>query len=172
MSGYKKDKEKFGEYDNFDEGGRSDGFYNIQNKMNKNNSSKNFNIKSNYNENINNNISENMIFNENTNNITIYVLSEEVLEFFNKMKNLQECIVKKISGINQMKIDFERYKKKLIKLLNNIIKNKNNNIASQNNSKTKLTNNNDNDTIIMNNKNNNNNLNEYKSFNMKSKINY
>jgi len=172
MSGYKTDKEKYNDYDNYEEGGRSDGFYNIQNKMNKNNSSKNFNIKSNYNYNenmnTNNNISENMIFNENTNNITIYVLSEEVLEFFNKMKNLQECIVKKISGINQMKIDFERYKKKLIKLLNNIIKNKNNNI----NSRTKLTNNNDNDTIIMNNKNNNNSnsSNAYKSFTMKNKI--
>ena len=168
MSGYKMDKEKIGEYDNYEEGGRSDGFYNIQNKMNKNNSSKNFNIKGNYNEKMNNNISENMIFNENTNNITIYVLSEEVLEFFNKMKNLQECIVKKISGINQMKIDFERYKKKLIKLLNNIIKNKNN--INQNNSRTKLTNNNDNDSIIMNNKNNSNSSNSFKSFIMKSKI--
>ena len=169
MSGYKTDKEKYGEYDNYEEGGKSDGFYNIQNKMNKNNSSKNFNIKSNYNENINNNITENMIFNENANNITIYILSEEVLEFFNKMKNLQECIVKKISGINQMKIDFEKYKKKLIKLLNNIIKNKNKNNISQTNSKTKL-NNNDNDTIIMNNKNNNNNSNAYNSFAMKNKI--
>ena len=168
MSGYKTDKEKYGEYDNYEEGGRSDGFYNIQNKMNKNNSSKNFNIKSNFNENMNNNISENMIFNENTNNITIYVISEKVLEFFDKMKNLQECIVKKISGINQMKIDFERYKKKLIKLLNNIIKNKNN--INQSNSRTKLTNNNDNDTIIMNNKNISNSSNPFKSFNMKNKI--
>ena len=67
-----------------------------------------------------------------------------------------------------MKIDFERYKKKLIKLLNNIIKNKNN--INQSNSRTKLTNNNDNDTIIMNNKNISNSSNPFKSFNMKNKI--
>ena len=114
--------------------------------MNRNNSTKNLNIKN------NNNISENKIFHENIDNITIFLLAEEVMEFFNKMKNLQECIVKKMSGTNQLKIDFERYKKKLIKLLNNIIKNKIN--INQMNSNTKLSNISDNDTIIVNNKNN------------------
>ena len=59
-----------------------------------------------------NNASENLIVKENNNNITIYNLAEQVMEFFNKMKNLQESIVKKISGINQLKIDFEKYIKK------------------------------------------------------------
>ena len=166
-TGNRADKKKLRE-DNYDEGDRSDGFYNGENRIIKNNSSQNLNIKNNYNEKINNN--ENIIFNENTNNITIDALAEEVLEFFNKMKNLQECIVKKISGINQMKIDFERYKKKLIKLLKNIINNKNNNNFKQKNSNTKLD---DNDYIFMNNKNNIN-LNSYQTnkpmFNINNKI--
>ena len=45
-----------------------------------------------------NNISEYLTINDS--NITIYSLVEQILEFFNKMKNLQECIVKKISGTN------------------------------------------------------------------------
>ena len=145
--------------------------YNGDNKMNKNNSSKNFNIKNNYNNNDknNNNLENIMIFNENNNNINIYILAEEVLEFFNKMKNLQECIVKKMSGTNKMKIDFERYKKKLIKSLNNIINNKNK--INDNNSSTKLsTNITDNDTIIINNKNNIN-VNSYQNIKTMFQIN-
>ena len=130
------------------------------NKMNRNNSSKNFNIKKDKNE--NNKISEDITLNENNTNITIFGLAEQVMEFFNKMKNLQECIVKKISGTNQMKIEFERYKKKLIKLLNNILSNKNNININQNNSRSKLINKTDNDTIIINNKNNIN-LNNYQT---------
>ena len=127
--------------------------YNEINKKNRNNSSKNFKK---------NEISENINLNENNDNISIFVLAEEVIEFFNKMKNLQECIVKKSSGINQMKIDFERYKKKLIKLLNNILKKKNQNNTNQDNSNTKLFNKIDKDTIIINNKNNIN-LNNYQT---------
>ena len=125
----------------------SDKIKNWENKMKTNNSSKNYNTNNNY-EHLNN-ITGNIILNDNINNITIFTLAEQVLDFFNKMKNLQESIVKKISGTNQMKIDFERYKKKLIKLLNKIISNKNN-------VNTKLINPNDddNDTIILNNKNN------------------
>ena len=126
-----------------------DGIYNSGNKKNKNNSSKNLDIQNNY----NNNISENKIFNENIENINIFLLAEEVMEFFNKMKNLQECIVKKMSGTNQLKIDFERYKKKLIRLLNNIINNKNKINKNQKNSSTKLGNPSDIDIIKVNNKN-------------------
>ena len=88
-------------------------------------------------------------------NIDIYSLSFEVMEFFNKMKNLQDSIVKKKKGISQMKVDFEKYKKKLIKLLQNIIEEKNNN-PNQTNSCSKIMNTSDNDTIILNNKNNTN----------------
>ena len=142
------ERKKFGEEEK--DRDKNDELNNWENKMNRNNSTKDFNIKNTY-EKLDN-ISGNL--NENINNLNIFTLSEQVLEFFNKMKNLQESIVKKISGINQMKIDFERYKKKLIKLLNTIISNKKkgNNI-NQSNSKTKL-NSNDNDTIILNNKNN------------------
>ena len=148
ISGKKTGKNKFLDEDNY---GENDGIYNSENRMNRNNSSKNFIIKNNYSQKMNN-ISENL-FNEENNNITIFVLAEEVLEFFNKMKNLQECIVKKVSGTNQMKLDFERYKKKLIKLLNNIINNKNKeNINQYNNSK--LTNISDNNIITSNKKNN------------------
>ena len=66
-----------------------------------------------------------LIFDENNyKNINIVTFAEQVLEFFNKMKNLQESIIKKIEGTNQMKIDFEKYKRKLIKLINYILKNK------------------------------------------------
>jgi len=146
--------------------------YNGDSKMNRNNSSKNFNIKNNYNDKNNNiNIFENNIFNEN-NNIDIFILAEEVLEFFNKMKNLQECIVKKISGTNKMKIDFERYKKKLIKLLNNIINNKNKININHNNSSPKLTNKTDNDNLKINSKNDTNiNSNSYKKIKSMFQIN-
>ena len=130
ISGTKNEKKKFLDEENYEE--KSDG----ENKMNRNNSTKNFNVKNNYGSN-KNNISENLMFNDNNNNINIFVLAGEVLEFFNKMKNLQECIVKKVPGTNQMKLDFERYKKKLIKLLNNIINNKNQINSIQKNSNTK-----------------------------------
>ena len=132
---------------------KTDGRYSNDNKMNRNNSSKNFNIKNNYNEKMNN-ISEYLKINDN--NITIYSLAEQMLEFFNKMKNLQECIVKKISGTNQMKMDFERYKKKLIKLLNNIINNKNKISINSKNSINKINDINDNDAMVIKNRNNNN----------------
>ena len=146
ISGTKNDKKKFMDEYNYEE--KNDGEY----KMNRNNSTKNFNIKNNYSNNTKN-IDENAIFND-SKIINIFVLAEEVLEFFNKMKNLQESIIKKVPGTNQMKLDFERYKKKLIKSLNNIINNKSqiNNIP--NNSNKKLINSSDNDTIIINNKNN------------------
>ena len=151
----------------YEEGGRSDGFYNGKNKMNKNNSTKIFNIQTDHNEK-KNNASENLIVKENNNNITIYNLAEQVMEFFNKMKNLQESIVKKISGINQLKIDFEKYKKKLIKLLNNIISNKNN--INEKDSNSRLINENNNDTITLNNKNNINIQSIKTLFNMNNKI--
>ena len=145
------DRKQSGEEEKYKEK-NNDELNNRKNKMNKNNSSKNFDIKNNY-----DNISSNLI-NEDFNNINIYILAEEVMEFFNKMKKLQESIVKKTSGTNQMKIDFERYKKKLVKLLNNIISNKNKENINQPNSNKKLIKSNDNDTIIINNKNNNNDI--------------
>ena len=163
ISGTKNEKKNFLDEENYEE--KSDG----ENKMNRNNSTKNFNVKNNYGSN-KNNISENLMFNDNNNNINIFVLAGEVLEFFNKMKNLQECIVKKVPGTNQMKLDFERYKKKLIKLLNNIINNKNQINSIQNNSNTKLINSNDNDTIIINNKNNIN-VNSYQNIKTMFQIN-
>ena len=60
-------------------------------------------------------------------NININTFAEQVLEFFNKMKTLQESIIKKLDGTNQMKIDFEKYKRKLLKLVNYILNNKSNN---------------------------------------------
>ena len=149
ISSTKNDKNKYLDEDNYDE--KADDRLSNENKMNRNNSSKNFNVINNYNEKMNN-ISEYLTFNDN--NITIYNLAEQMLEFFNKMTNLQESIVKKVSGTNQMKMDFERYKKKLIKLLNNIISNKNKVYINQNNSSKYLSEINDNDTIIINNKNN------------------
>ena len=62
----------------------------------------------------------------NYSNININTFAEQVLEFFNKMKTLQESIIKKLEGTNQMKIDFEKYKRKLIKLVNYILNNKSN----------------------------------------------
>jgi len=93
-----------------------------ENINNKNYSNKKSTNKKNYME-----IDEKMILDENNyKNINIVTFAEQVLEFFNKMKNLQESIVKKVEGTNQMKIDFERYKRKLIKLINYILKNKQN----------------------------------------------
>ena len=80
----------------------------------KNNSSKKVNTKNNYKE-YNDNIYK---------NINLTSLAEQIIDLFNKMKNLQECIVKKIEGTNQLKIDFEKDKRKLIKLANYIINNK------------------------------------------------
>ena len=72
-------------------------------------------------------LDDNMRLNEKDyKNINIKSFAKQVLEFFNKMKKLQESIVKKLEGINQMKIDFEKYKKKLIKLVIFIINNKSN----------------------------------------------
>ena len=71
-------------------------------------------------------LDEKIMGNENYKNINIVNFAEQVLEFFNKMKKLQESIVKKREGTNHMKIDFEKYKKKLIKLVNYIISNKSN----------------------------------------------
>ena len=71
----------------------SDKIKNWENKMKTNNSSKNYNTNNNY-EHLNN-ITGNIILNDNINNITIFTLAEQVLDFFNKMKNLQESIVKK-----------------------------------------------------------------------------
>jgi hypothetical protein len=82
--------------------------------MVRNNSSKKFSPKKNNKETEENNFK----------NINIVTFAIQVSEFFNKMKNLQESIIKKLEGTNQMKIEFERYKKKLIKLVNFIINNK------------------------------------------------
>ena len=80
----------------------------------KNNSSKKMNIKNN-----------NKDYNENNyKNINLISFAEQTIDLFNKMKNLQESIVKRIEGTNQMKIDFEKDKRKLIKLANYIINNK------------------------------------------------
>ena len=94
---------------------------NNEKKIIKNNSSNNIKVKKNY-----DTIDEKNIFD----NINIISFAQYVLEFFNKMKNLQECIIKKIEGINQMKIDFEKYKKKLIKLVNYILNDKSNEIQN------------------------------------------
>ena len=109
------------------------------------------------------------ILNINNTNIDIYSLSNEVMEFFNKMKNLQDSIVKKKKGVNQMKVDFEKYKKKLIKLLQNIIDEKNN-FPNKTNSYSKIINNNDNDIIALNNKNNTN-KNSFKNIKTYSQLN-
>ena len=80
----------------------------------KNNSSKKMNTKNN-----------NKHYNENNyQNINLISFAEQTIDLFNKMKNLQESIVKRIEGTNQMKIDFEKDKRKLIKLANYIINNK------------------------------------------------
>ena len=155
FSGNRDGRKQSGEEEKYKEK-NSDELNNRQNKMNRNNSSQNLDIKNNNDK--TNNISSNLILNEDINNINIYILAEKVVEFFNRMKKLQESIVKKISGTNQMKIDFERYKKKLIKLLNNIISNKNKGNINQLNSNKKLINSNENDTLIINNKNNNNDI--------------
>ena len=87
---------------------------NTENILVKNNSSKKMNIKNN-----------NKDYNENNyKNINLISFAEQTIDLFNKMKNLQESIVKKIEGTNQMKIDFEKDKRKLIKLANYIINNK------------------------------------------------
>ena len=87
---------------------------NTEKNLVKNNSSKKVNTKNNYKE-YNDNIYK---------NINLTSLAEQIIDLFNKMKNLQECIVKKIEGTNQLKIDFEKDKRKLIKLANYIINNK------------------------------------------------
>ena len=87
---------------------------NTENILVKNNSSKKMNIKNN-----------NKDYNENNyKNINLISFAEQTIDLFNKMKNLQESIVKRIEGTNQMKIDFEKDKRKLIKLANYIINNK------------------------------------------------
>ena len=87
---------------------------NTENILVKNNSSKRMNIKNN-----------NKDYNENNyKNINLISFAEQTIDLFNKMKNLQESIVKRIEGTNQMKIDFEKDKRKLIKLANYIINNK------------------------------------------------
>ena len=87
---------------------------NTENILVKNNSSKKINIKNN-----------NKDYNENNyKNINLISFAEQTIDLFNKMKNLQESIVKRIEGTNQMKIDFEKDKRKLIKLANYIINNK------------------------------------------------
>ena len=94
---------------------------NFEKNLVKNDINKKTNNKKNYKE-----LDDKDIFNDiNLNNIDIFTFGEKVLEFFNKMKNLQESIVKKLEGTNQMKIDFEKYKRKLIKIVNYIINNKN-----------------------------------------------
>ena len=81
----------------------------------KNNSSKKMNKKNNYKD-----------YNDyNYKNINLISFAEQIIDLFNKMKNLQESIVKRIEGTNQMKIDFEKDKRKLIKLANYIINNNN-----------------------------------------------
>ena len=87
---------------------------NTENILVKNNSSKKMNTKNN-----------NKDYNENNyKNINLISFAEQTIDLFNKMKNLQESIVKRIEGTNQMKIDFEKDKRKLIKLANYIINNK------------------------------------------------
>ena len=103
---------------------------------------------------------ESEIKNNNIKKHEIFYLATNMMEFFNKMNILQESIINKKKGINQMKIDFEVYKKKLIKYLKSILKGE---IINQNNIST-ITNNNHtssynkiviencNDSIPMNNK--------------------
>ena len=47
-------------------------------------------------------------------------LAEQIIDLFNKMENLQECIVKKIEGTNQLKIDFEKEVKRLDEIVEKI----------------------------------------------------
>ena len=90
----------------------------------------------------------------------IYYLANNMMEFFKKMNILQDSIVNKKKGINQMKIDFEVYKKKLVKYLKSIINGEANNqnnistIANNNHTSSynKLLIENCNDTIPMNSK--------------------
>ena len=94
---------------------------NCENIPIKNDNNKIINTKMNYRESDDKDIFKDINFN----NIDIFTFAEKVLDFFNKMKNLQESIVKKLEGTNQMKIDFEKYKRKLIKIVHFIINNKN-----------------------------------------------
>ena len=74
-------------------------------------------------------INNNKFKNENSNEI--YYLAENIMNFFNKMNNLQLSIINKKPNINQQKRDFEIFKKRLIEYSKNIIDKK----ARNNNNK-------------------------------------
>ena len=96
-------------------------------------------------------INNNKFKNENSNEI--YYLAENIMNFFNKMNNLQLSIINKKPNINQQKRDFEIFKKRLIEYSKNIIDKK----ARNNNNKIY-------ENIIIDNKSNNTSLENKNSF--------
>lgn len=117
---------------------------NINNYMNKTMYRNNLEIKLNNSQNSSNNnnnsfnttstlqykkIKENSICKSEDNNIEIYYISQLMLEFFDKLKILQNAIINKEPNVNVLKKEFEKYKREIIKYLKNLMnKNKGINI--------------------------------------------
>ena len=116
---------------------------NINNYMNKTMNRNNLEIKLNNSQNSSNNnnsfnttstlqykkIKENSICKSEDNNIEIYYISQLMLEFFDKLKILQNAIINKEPNVNVLKKEFEKYKREIIKYLKNLMnKNKGINI--------------------------------------------
>ena len=97
---------------------------NSQNSSNNNNNS--FNTTSTLQ---NKKLNYNSIYKSEENNIEIYYISQLMLEFFDKLKILQNAIINKEPNVNVLKKEFEKYKREIIKYLKNLMnKNKGINI--------------------------------------------
>ena len=150
-------------------------YNNRNNSYNMTNSFNNSNINTNNNKSFNNTcVLQNNIFsfkddnnslliNKNYKNSDlndIFFFAENIMEFFNKMNDLQKSIINKKPNITQQKRDFEIFKKQLIQYTTNIIsqkdkiKNKNNDISKFLNDNKKFENNININNNILNTKNN------------------
>ena len=78
-------------------------------------------ILNNISKNESSNFSDIISTNEKNNNSNIYYLAVKILQFFEQMDELQQNIIKKTNNVNEMKVNFEKCKKKLIKISKNII---------------------------------------------------